>query len=53
MCLDANSLYEWGMSQKLPVTGFKWEKNIHKFIEDFINSYDMDSDIFRYILFLK
>ena len=26
MCLDANNLYEWGMSQKLPVTGFKWEK---------------------------
>ena len=24
MCLDANNLYEWAMSQKLPINGFKW-----------------------------
>ena len=24
ICLDANNLYGWGMSQKLPVNGFKW-----------------------------
>ena len=24
--LDANNLYRWGMSQKLPVNGFKWKK---------------------------
>ena len=24
--LDANSLYGWAMSQKLPVNGFKWVK---------------------------
>ena len=24
--LDANNLYQWGMSQNLPVNGFKWEK---------------------------
>ena len=23
MCLEANNLYEWAMSQKLPVNGFK------------------------------
>ena len=24
--LDANNLYGWTMSQKLPVDGFKWKK---------------------------
>ena len=24
--LDANNLYGWTMSQKLPVNGFKWKK---------------------------
>ena len=42
--LDANNLYGWAMSQKLPVDGFKWEKNMLKFNEDFIKSYDGDSD---------
>ena len=26
--LDANNLYGWAMSKKLPTHGFKWEKNI-------------------------
>ena len=26
MYLDAKNLYGWGLSQKLPVDGFKWEK---------------------------
>ena len=26
--LDTNNLYGWPMSQKLPVNGFKWVKNI-------------------------
>ena len=26
--LDANNLYGWTMSQKLPVNGFKWVKNV-------------------------
>ena len=26
MCLDANNLYGWTMSQKFPVNDFKWEK---------------------------
>ena len=32
------------MSQKLPVDGFKWEKYILKFYEDFIKNYDEESD---------
>ena len=41
--LDANNLYGWAMSQKLPVDGFKWKKNMLKF-NDFIKKYDEDSD---------
>ena len=26
MYLDTNNLYGWLMFQKLPVTGFRWEK---------------------------
>ena len=45
--LDANSLYEWAMSQKLPVNGFKWikQEKLSKFSEDFIKTYDENSDI--------
>ena len=32
------------MSQKLPVNGFKWVKNVPKIDEDFIKNYDEDSD---------
>ena len=44
--LDANNLYEWAMSQKLPVRNFKWiEKgDISKFNEAFIKNYDENSD---------
>ena len=34
--LDANNLYGWGMSQKLPVNFFKRIKKLLKFNEDFI-----------------
>ena len=42
--LDANNLYGCGMSQKLPVNGFKWIKKFYKFNEDFIKNYDEDSN---------
>ena len=44
MYLDANNLYEWAMSQKLPVNGFKWIKRLSKFDELFIKNYDENSD---------
>ena len=33
--LDANNLYGWAMSQKLPVNGFTWVENLSKFNEDY------------------
>ena len=32
------------MYQKLPVSGFKWKKNMSNFTEEFIKNYDEDSD---------
>ena len=40
--LDANNLYGWAMSQKLPVNGFKWVNN--EINEEFIKNYDENSD---------
>ena len=42
--LDANDLYGLTMSQKLPVSGFKWKKKMSKFTKDFIKNYDEDRD---------
>ena len=49
MYLDANNLYGWAMSQKLPVNGFKWVKefsecNSVEFNESFIKRYDENND---------
>ena len=40
--LDANNLYGWAMSQKLPVNGFKWVNN--EINEEFIKNFDENSD---------
>ena len=41
--LDANNLYGWTMSKKLPVNGFKWLDN-DEINEEFIKSYDENND---------
>ena len=40
--LDANNLYGWAMSKKLPVNGFKWldSDNINEINEEFIKNYN-------------
>ena len=44
--LDANNLYKWAMSQKLPADCFKWveENDLSKFNEKCIKSYNENSD---------
>ena len=44
--LDANNLYDWAMSKRLPVNGFKWldSDNINEINEDFIKNYDENND---------
>ena len=53
--LDANNLYGWAMSQKLPVNGFKWVKNLSEFNE-FIFVIDFIKTIMKIVIrdiFLK
>ena len=43
--LDANNLYGCPMIEKLPVSSFKWVKNVSRIDEEFIKNYDENSDI--------
>ena len=45
--LDANNLYGYAMSKKLPIRNFKWldKDDISKFNEELIKKYDENSDI--------
>ena len=45
MYLDANNLYGWAMSKKLPADEFKWTDNLSMFTEDFIKNYDEEGDV--------
>ena len=49
--LDANNLYGWAMSKKLPVNGFKWldSDKINEINEEFIKNYN-ENDNKGYIL---
>ena len=49
--LDANNLYGWSMSKKLPVNGFKWldSDKINEINDDFIKNYN-ENDNKGYIL---
>ena len=42
--LDANNLYEWARSQKLPVDGFKWKRVLVYIMKTFVKNYDEDSE---------
>ena len=42
--LDANNLYGWAMSQKLPVNDFKWIEDTSKINDEFIKNYDENND---------
>ena len=41
--LDANNLYGWAMSQKLPVNNFKWVEEVSRINEEFIKNYNENS----------
>ena len=43
MYLNANNLYRWAMSQKLPVNRFKWKQNMLKFNSD--KGYILEVDV--------
>ena len=45
MYIDANNLYGWAMSKKLPFDNFKWKTDLSIFTSDFIKNHDEKSDI--------
>ena len=42
--LDANNLYGWAMSQKLPLNNFKWVEDTSKINKEFIKYYNENSN---------
>ena len=47
--MDANNLYGYTMSKKLPVDGFEWVEDLPTIDKDFTNNYDEDSDVGYFI----
>ena len=45
MYVNANDLYGYAMSIRLPIDNFKWETNLSIFTADFVTNYDEESDI--------
>ena len=41
---DVNNIYDWAMSQKLPMNNFELIEDTFQFIEDFIKNYNEESD---------
>ena len=52
-CLDVNNIYEWAISQNLPVNNFEWIEDPSQFNEDFIKTITMKvmKDIFLNLTF--
>ena len=44
---DVNNLYNWGISQKLPVNKFEWIKDTSKSNEDFVKKFVKTKDIYK------
>ena len=47
--MNANNLYGYAVSKKLPVDGFEWVEDLSTIDEDFIKNYDEDSDVGYFI----
>ena len=47
--MDANDLYGYAMSKKLPVYGFEWVEDLSTIDEDFIKNYNDVSDVGYFI----
>ena len=44
MYVDANNLYGWPMSKKLPIDSFEWINDLKEFISEFIRNYGENED---------
>ena len=43
-CWDVSTLYNWAISQKLPVNNFEWIKGTSQFNEDFFKNCNEESN---------